>query len=170
MRLLIAIALSSSLALLMSLATMSGPALMSSDGNGSNGSATSDGQTQTGDGAGQDQSPADGTTPLNPIWVAVGKVGFWVLLGWAVGRLLLQLRRIILLFIGLVILVDALVVLSGFVEVRFNLQQLEALFEVLKWAVVRVGFVQALSLGLGIWAGVQGVLISERRLRTAESA
>ncbi|GEM_PF-6268564 len=96
------------------------------------------------------------------LWQAINKVFIFVLAGWAVGRLTMQFRRHILIFLGLVIVFDFVLVLTGLVKFALRWENIESVFQVIKNVVIGVGFVEFLSILFGLWAGVRGIYLAEQ--------
>jgi hypothetical protein len=103
------------------------------------------------------------------LWQAINKVFIFVLAGWAVGRLSMQFRKLIFIFLGLVIVFDFLLVQAGLVQFTVRWENIESIFQIIKQAIIGIGVVEFLSILAGLWAGLMGFRSAERRQR-AESA
>lgn len=111
----------------------------------------------------------DSLSRLSWLWQAINKVMIFVLTGWALGRLFMQFRRWIAIFVGIVIVFDFLLVLTGLVELNVRWENMARIFEAIKSAIISIGFVEFLSMLIGMWAGVKGYLAAERRQQTANA-
>ena len=101
------------------------------------------------------------------LWLAVNKVLLFVLAGWGVGRVLTQFRRWFLIIFGVLVIFNFLLTQTGLVEVTFHYENLDAVFAAFKVWAMRVGWVEVISFVLGLWAGVSGVLSTEKPSRLA---
>lgn len=101
------------------------------------------------------------------LWQAINKVFIFVLAGWALGRLSMQFRKLILIFLALVLVFDFLIVQTGLVQLTVRWENLESIFQAIKQAIMGIGVVEFLSILIGLWAGVTGFLSAERRQQAA---
>ena len=81
----------------------------------------------------------------------------------------MQFRRWIAIFVGIVIVFDFLLVLTGLVELNVRWENIARIFEAIKSAIISIGFVEFLSILIGMWAGVKGFLAAERRQQVANA-
>lgn len=75
------------------------------------------------------------------------------LAGWALGRLLMQFKGIILSFIGLFILFNFFLLQTEVVIPIFNFSVLGKIFPLLKACITKMGFISFMSLLAGAWFG-----------------
>jgi len=101
------------------------------------------------------------------LWQAINKVLIFVLAGWAVGRLSMQFRKLILIFLALLLFFDFLLVQAGLVQLTVRWENIESIFQAIKQAIMGIGVVEFLSILIGLWAGVTGFLSAERRQQAA---
>lgn len=107
---------------------------------------------------------------LNWFFRALNRVLLYVLFGWAVGRLLTQFRRIIVVTIGVIIIADMLLYASGLLIIQLGEEPLDRLFMALKELFWGMGFIDFFAVAVGVWAGVMGQLVAERRQRAVGAA
>ncbi|MFQ5630164.1 MAG: hypothetical protein ACE5I1_15455 [bacterium] len=106
---------------------------------------------------------SNGTLPENDFgWLfqAVNKIVFLVLFGWAAGRVFMQFRRLIIVFIGVLIISNFALDQTGLVDFIIRYDQLEQIFNQIKAVVWGIGFVDFFAIIAGLWAGVSGFLVS----------
>jgi len=101
------------------------------------------------------------------LWQAISSVIIFVLAGWGVGRLSMQFRKIIAIFIALVFVFDFLLVQFGLVEFRLRWENVEQVFHAFKRLFIALGFVPSISIVVGLWAGISGFRAAERRQKAA---
>jgi hypothetical protein len=104
------------------------------------------------------------------LWQAISSVLIFVLAGWGVGRLSMQFRKVIAIFIALVLVFDFVLVQIGVVEFRLRWENVEQVFQAFKRIFIAVGFVPSVSILVGLWAGVSGYLSAERRQKAVTNA
>jgi len=97
------------------------------------------------------------------LWQAVGSVVVFVLAGWGIGRLSMQFRKVIAIFLALVFVFDFLLVQFGLVEFRLRWENVEQVFQACKRLFIALGFVPSISILVGLWAGISGFRAAERR-------
>jgi len=104
------------------------------------------------------------------LWQAISSVLIFVLAGWGVGRLSMQFRKIIAIFVALVLVFDFVLVQIGLVEFRLRWENVEQVFQASKRVLIALGFVPSISILVGVWAGISGYLSGERRQKAAVNA
>lgn len=97
------------------------------------------------------------------IFEAINKVLIYVLFGWAFGRIFMQLRRWIVIFLGILVISNFLLVQIGLIELTVQYENLEKIFQTIKVAIVNFGLIEFISSLIGLWAGISGFWVVERR-------
>lgn len=102
--------------------------------------------------------PKDDESQNNFDWLfgAVNKVIFLVLFGWAAGRVFMQFRRLIVIFLGLLVIFNFALNQTGLVDFIIRYDQVQLIFDKLKATVWDMGFVDFVAIVAGLWAGVKG--------------
>ncbi len=94
----------------------------------------------------------------NWLWNAVNRVLPYVLVGWALGRLVVQFRNMILAFIGLLVLFNFFLAQSGIIKFTVSWSDFVSISAAMQEAIISIGIIETISLLLGSWAGITGFL------------
>lgn len=86
----------------------------------------------------------------------LNKIVIFILAGWAFGRLFMQFRRIIVFFLGLFIIFNFVLMLSGVVSLKIQWDDMEPIFQAVKMMLINIGFLSFMSILIGLWIGVKG--------------
>lgn len=100
--------------------------------------------------------PLKNSDPWQKFKPFLNKVLISILAGWAFGRLFIQVRRIVLFFIGLFIIFDFVLMLGGIIKITFTLELIRSTYQTVQAVIDSIGLESFISILLGFWVGVKG--------------
>jgi uncharacterized membrane protein (Fun14 family) len=92
------------------------------------------------------------------LWSAVNRVLPYVLVGWALGRLVVQFRNMILAFLGLLVLFNFFLAQTGIIQFTVSWNDFISISTAIQEMIISIGIVETISMLLGSWAGITGFL------------